>query len=173
MMGRKKAELVDLTQEDVATRRASRSPITITLDDSIHCNHRQQPQQQQRQHQPSSQSPPILIDVSDSESEEGQPIRKRHFCARRTSTPKTQRPPSIRPIPRPETPDDSLKCPICIEPYKNVKKAGSKVVVTRCGHLFCESCLKKAFHENGRHCPKCRKTIPRSAAAVIEIYDVC
>lgn len=169
-MSRKKAELVDLTQEDATVRRESTSPITITLDDSVNQhNHRQN--QRQRSEQPPSQSPPILIDVSDSDSELGQPIRKKHICSRKHITPR--RTSAIRPIPSPETPDDSLKCPICIESYKNIKKAGSKVVVTRCGHLFCESCLKKAFQENGRHCPKCRKLVPKSLTAVIEIYDVC
>lgn len=72
-----------------------------------------------------------------------------------------------------ESPDNSLKCPICIESYNTIKARGIKVVVTRCGHLFCDSCLKKAFTENGRKCPKCRKTIPKSATSVIEIYDVC
>lgn len=164
-MGRKKTELVDLTQEDASARR--RSPIMITLDDSIHCN-----QELRRPEQAPSQTP-VLIDLSDSDSEEGQPLRKKHFCARRQSIPKTPRPQPIRPTQRSETPDDPLKCPICIETYKNIKKAGSKAVVTRCGHLFCESCLKKAFQENGRHCPKCRKNVPKSATGVIEIYDVC
>lgn len=79
----------------------------------------------------------------------------------------------IAPIPRPVTPDNQLKCPICIETFKTIKLQGTKCVVTRCGHLFCESCLKKALQQNGRKCPKCRKNVPRSPTAVIEVYDLC
>ena len=181
-MGRKKAELVDLTQEDHTTRRDSTTirPITITLDDSIHHQqqyhqHHHHHQQQQRQ-QIRSQTPPELIDVSDSDSEHGQPIKKRivtHSTNRRSSLTNHHTPPTRKPTPKPESPDDSLKCPICIETYKNIKKTGIKIVVTRCGHLFCESCLKKAFVGNGRKCPKCRKTVTKGPTSIIEIFDVC
>lgn len=75
--------------------------------------------------------------------------------------------------PRPQSPPDSLKCPICIETYVNIKKRGLKIVVTRCGHIFCDFCLSKATKDNGRKCPKCRKAIPRGPAGIIEIFDVC
>lgn len=83
-------------------------------------------------------------------------------------------PPKPAQPPRPSTPPgDALKCPICIESYVNVKKRGLKVVVTRCGHIFCDFCLKKAISGNGRKCPKCRKNVPKGPTGIIEIFDVC
>jgi len=76
------------------------------------------------------------------------------------------------PPPPPASPDNLLKCPICIESFTTLKTKGIKPVVTRCGHLFCDSCLKKAFLEGGRKCPKCRRAVPKSATSVIEIYDI-
>lgn len=81
----------------------------------------------------------------------------------------------IPPTPRrriPSPPPNELKCPICIETYVNIKKNGLKIVVTRCGHMFCDFCLKKAISENGRKCPKCRKNVPKGATGIIEIFDV-
>lgn len=73
--------------------------------------------------------------------------------------------------PPPSSPPNALKCPICIETYVNVKQRGLKIVTTKCGHIFCDFCLKKALTTNGRKCPKCRKTVPK--AGIIEIFDVC
>lgn len=94
-------------------------------------------------------------------------------------SPTNHRSPEPAPRPRlkrprpPDSPPNTLKCPICLEPYANVKKNGHKVVVTRCGHIFCDFCLKKAISENGRKCPKCRKAIPKGVTGIIEIFDVC
>lgn len=65
-----------------------------------------------------------------------------------------------------------LKCPICIETYVEIKKNGLKTVVTRCGHMFCDFCLKKSLSDNGRKCPKCRKNVPKGPSGIIEIFDV-
>lgn len=91
---------------------------------------------------------------------------------------KTKFTPKVTPRPKPpkqpsESPPPSLKCPICIETFTNIKKVGNKIVVTRCGHIFCDFCLKRAISDNGRKCPKCRKNVPRGATGFIEIYDVC
>lgn len=80
------------------------------------------------------------------------------------------KPAPSRPQP-PPSPPNALKCPICIETYITVKQRGFKIVTTKCGHIFCDFCLKKALSSNGRKCPKCRKNVPR--AGVIEIFDVC
>ncbi|KIK64360.1 hypothetical protein GYMLUDRAFT_220851 [Collybiopsis luxurians FD-317 M1] len=52
---------------------------------------------------------------------------------------------------RSETSAKALKqtCPICL-------CAPKKMSVTRCGHLFCSSCISHAF-EQGQGCPTCRK----------------
>lgn len=75
-------------------------------------------------------------------------------------------------------PQNTLKCPICIEAFVNIKKQGNaKIVVTKCGHLFCEACLKKAISPPAggtRKCPKCRKTLPKTnPTAYHEIFDIC
>lgn len=80
------------------------------------------------------------------------------------------KPAPSRPQP-PPSPPNALKCPICIETYVAVKQRGFKIVTTKCGHIFCDFCLKKALSANGRKCPKCRKNVPR--AGIIEIFDVC
>lgn len=77
------------------------------------------------------------------------------------------------PPPRPETPPDAPKCPVCIEAFSNIKKRGKKIVVTRCGHMFCDHCLQQSMKAAGRICPKCRKKIPKGPTAVIEIFDIC
>lgn len=64
-----------------------------------------------------------------------------------------------------------LKCPICIETFVKLKQGGSKCVTTRCGHLFCDNCLKKALKEQGRKCPKCRVAVPK-ANGYIEVFDI-
>lgn len=75
--------------------------------------------------------------------------------------------------PPPLSPPNALKCPICIETFVVIKERGLKVVVTRCGHIFCDFCVKKAISDNGRKCPKCRKSIPKGPTGIIEIFDVC
>lgn len=80
--------------------------------------------------------------------------------------------PQSRPEPPPLSPPNALKCPICIETFVDIKKRGGKTVVTKCGHLFCQLCLKKSISDNDRKCPKCRKYIPKSATSIIEVFDV-
>ena len=67
---------------------------------------------------------------------------------------------------------DSLKnlceCPVCFEPYKDPR-------LLKCGHQFCQNCLKDIANHNPRgniRCPVCREvtkpqhgdvtTLPRS-----------
>lgn len=75
--------------------------------------------------------------------------------------------------PPPPPPQNELKCPICIDTFAVIKSRGVKTVVTRCGHIFCDLCLKTAINQNGRTCPKCRLKIPRGPTGFIEIFDVC
>lgn len=161
MFGRQEsAELVDLTSESGDDQQ----PIVV-LDDSI-VNHNPEPE---------------VIDLSDDTGNHDNQSNLTDPTSTSTSGAKrklTSRPPESKrrppPPPRPPaSPETSLKCPICMESFKAIKTRGSKVVVTRCGHLFCDPCLKKAFQENGRKCPKCRKAVIRGATAVIEVFDVC
>lgn len=90
---------------------------------------------------------------------------------RRISPQAPPKPPSPQRPPSPPTTE--LKCPICIETYANIKRNGNKTVVTRCGHMFCDSCLKKSMSNSGnRKCPKCRKNIPKGVTGIIEVFDI-
>lgn len=60
-----------------------------------------------------------------------------------------------------------VTCPICMETQKNFTMAGSCLVATRCGHLFCDSCLKKAISLSHK-CPTCSSKL--SARQFHRIY---
>ncbi|CAH0405799.1 unnamed protein product [Chilo suppressalis] len=45
-------------------------------------------------------------------------------------------------------------CPICMESLLNVAVAS-----TRCGHVFCMSCISAALTVSGKRCPTCRKPL--------------
>lgn len=141
----KRMEVVDLTDESTSND----SHPVITLEDSTG------PQAPVRN--------PEVIDVTNDSDNDSTP------------EPIHLKPPQRRQAPprTPETPPNTPKCPICIETYANVKKRGFKIVATRCGHVFCDFCLKNSLAANGRKCPKCRKNIPRGPTAIIEIFDVC
>jgi len=47
-----------------------------------------------------------------------------------------------------------ITCPICMETQKNFTEKGHSLVTTKCGHLFCDHCLKKAISLS-RKCPTC------------------
>ncbi|XP_070166957.1 E3 ubiquitin-protein ligase rnf8-like [Polyergus mexicanus] len=46
-----------------------------------------------------------------------------------------------------------LTCPICLETLCSRLKP----MTTRCGHLFCENCLKESIQKY-KHCPTCKTT---------------
>lgn len=147
-------DVVDLTQEDsvIVNDGRDKNLVVITLDDSDE----------------------ISIETIKEVTPASQHVRPTKSSTTSTllSTQHTPRSTSKRPI-RPETPPNTPKCPICIETFANVKKRGLKIVTTKCGHIFCDFCLKRAMSENGRTCPKCRKNVPRGANGVIEIFDMC
>lgn len=166
----KPVAVVDLTCEESDN---NENQDIIILDDTITIDGRRS-----RSSSSSSRSD-IIVDIIDIPNASPQPRisvqpRQNHFH-RPSHNIGTHKLPSIpQQTPRPETPpSDSLKCPICIETYVNVKKRGLKVVVTRCGHIFCDFCLKKAISGNGRKCPKCRKNVPKGPTGIIEVFDVC
>lgn len=169
---RTNAEVVDLTEDDATSNNtstnSSKDADVITLEDSIVSIVSHTPKASA-----SKRRAPLVIDVTVDDSDTDstpEPIQLR------PPPPTTHRTPRPVPVPVPlvqESPPDAPKCPICIETYINVKKRGLKIVATRCGHMFCEFCLKTALSANGRKCPKCRKNVPRGATGFIEIYDVC
>ncbi|PBK58987.1 hypothetical protein ARMSODRAFT_856774, partial [Armillaria solidipes] len=48
-----------------------------------------------------------------------------------------------------QAPMSRQTCPVCLCP-------SSKMSVTKCGHLFCSSCIRQTF-EKSQRCPSCRK----------------
>lgn len=60
--------------------------------------------------------------------------------------------------------DVGYTCVICTEILRNT-------VETPCGHLFCESCLQKAFSNGNRQCPSCKVYVgfPRRSLATDNI----
>ena len=47
-----------------------------------------------------------------------------------------------------------ITCPICMETQKNFSLFGHCLVSTKCGHLFCDNCLKKSISLTHK-CPTC------------------
>jgi hypothetical protein len=60
--------------------------------------------------------------------------------------------------PSPEKPKKpELKCPICMEGFDIIAATNVKIMSTRCGHIFCEPCLKESLKpSNQKICPTCR-----------------
>ncbi|XP_054783131.1 uncharacterized protein LOC129290397 isoform X1 [Prosopis cineraria] len=53
-----------------------------------------------------------------------------------------------------------FSCPICMGPF-------IEEVSTRCGHIFCKSCIKAAISAQGK-CPTCRKKV--TAKELIRVF---
>jgi len=57
--------------------------------------------------------------------------------------------------PLPSGPLASLTCPVCLDTLAAVTRRGGRVVSTRCGHVFCGTCLPRCIQTTGQ-CPTCR-----------------
>jgi len=57
--------------------------------------------------------------------------------------------------PLPSGPLASLTCPVCLDTLASITRRGGRVVSTRCGHVFCGSCLPRCIQAAGQ-CPTCR-----------------
>lgn len=51
-----------------------------------------------------------------------------------------------------------IECPVCLHSLQTLKRRGSSIMSTMCGHLFCSRCLPLSLRNNGR-CPTCRKLL--------------
>jgi len=94
-------------------------------------------------------------------------------------------PKSSNKIPTPAAPEPSTSsapksnnemdpCPICMDDFGEVKAAGKKLVVTKCGHFVCDACFKQLTKIGGRPsttftCPSCRKKQKTSSANTLHI----
>ncbi|KAK0440019.1 uncharacterized protein EV420DRAFT_1650692 [Desarmillaria tabescens] len=65
---------------------------------------------------------------------------------------------------RQPTPKATVKqtCPVCLCPP-------SKMSVTKCGHVFCSSCIRQTFEKN-QGCPSCRKPGHLSQLRKIDLH---
>merc|ERR1719186_1088827 len=52
----------------------------------------------------------------------------------------------------------SLKCPVCLEAFSSIRRRGSRLVSTLCGHVFCGKCLPACVRTSGQ-CPTCRRRL--------------
>lgn len=148
---------------DLTTANNTDSPEIITLDDSC-------VQTTKTMKRPMRSKTVIYLSDSDSDSDTQTTKQKTKHIKLTKNPPQPTPPLKTKPT---SPPPNQLTCPICLETYVNIRKGGTKIVVTRCGHLFCDSCLRKSFKDSLRKCPKCRKTIPKSNTGVIEIFDMC
>lgn len=72
------------------------------------------------------------------------------------------------PPPAPSPRVDEPTCPICMETFSEIKASKRNLMTTRCGHIFCSTCLamvKKPGKTSARRivdvveCPTCRKVM--------------
>jgi len=89
------------------------------------------------------------IDLTDS------PVRLSSSSARITTSSQSSRSPRLT---NPSSPSSSLKCPVCLEAFSSIRRRGSRLVSTLCGHVFCGQCLPACVRTSGQ-CPTCRRTI--------------
>ncbi|XP_025095430.1 E3 ubiquitin-protein ligase RNF4-like [Pomacea canaliculata] len=51
-----------------------------------------------------------------------------------------------------------ITCPICLDSDSQIQQSGRHLYSTVCGHIFCNSCIRRAIRT--RHsCPNCRKKL--------------
>lgn len=70
-------------------------------------------------------------------------------------------PPSVGQV-QPPAPDQP-NCPICKETFSEIKAAQRALMTTRCGHIFCATCLEMVKKSKTLQCPTCRKKMLWSA----------
>jgi len=72
-------------------------------------------------------------------------------------TPLTKKPNDTSP-PSKVAPTECVVCPVCMETAQQFEKSGRHLMVTRCGHIFCDRCIKTSLRAK-RKCPNCRKPV--------------
>ncbi|KAF7153830.1 hypothetical protein RHSIM_Rhsim01G0254000 [Rhododendron simsii] len=58
---------------------------------------------------------------------------------------------SVKSVPPPPPKEPIFKCPICMGPFV-------EEMSTKCGHVFCKTCIKAAIGAQGK-CPTCRRKV--------------
>jgi len=92
----------------------------------------------------------------------GSPISPPRFLSPQTTRPRSLFPQSSTNqrsrLAQPVSDLVSLKCPVCLEQFQSIRRRGSNLVSTVCGHVFCGKCLPACVRTSG-HCPTCRRKI--------------
>ncbi|GAU98624.1 hypothetical protein RvY_09745 [Ramazzottius varieornatus] len=57
--------------------------------------------------------------------------------------------------------ESSVECPICLEPYRELKTQGISLMGLNCGHVLCTLCAQHSVNIK-RECPVCRAKIKKS-----------
>ncbi|XP_061582082.1 RING finger protein 4 [Cololabis saira] len=68
-------------------------------------------------------------------------------------------PPTVLDPPTPRNPDVVI-CPICLDLRSEILSSGRLVISTKCGHVFCSRCLRKALRIS-HTCPTCRQRVTK------------
>ena len=69
--------------------------------------------------------------------------------------------PSTPPGPPPpvaNSPTHAISCPICMDSMRTFTRSGRALVTTKCGHLFCDNCLKRSIALLHK-CPTCAEKL--------------
>jgi len=85
-----------------------------------------------------------------------QESRLRLPATAQSPNPRPARTPSPVPGPSLDVTTPGMECPVCYEGFKSIRKRGSPLVSTVCGHVFCNRCLSTHMRTDGR-CPTCMK----------------
>ena len=62
---------------------------------------------------------------------------------------------------------DSATCPVCLEDFSEnaLENDSKKKIALRCGHLFCQQCVKELLKSSSTLCPICRNPIEKNTQA--------
>lgn len=55
---------------------------------------------------------------------------------------------------------ESMRCPICLEPFSKLVKKRHQIISTMCGHVFCDTCIYQSI-DLTKKCPSCRCKLTR------------
>jgi predicted RNA-binding Zn-ribbon protein involved in translation (DUF1610 family) len=71
---------------------------------------------------------------------------------------------------------ENASCPICLETLVDLKKKGTRLRSTNCGHVICKPCCDSLIRLNARNasfeCPNCRKALNSRAKFMTFLFDM-
>ena len=62
--------------------------------------------------------------------------------------------PVVPPLPSESPSSQGISCPICMDSKRQFTESGRTLVSTKCGHVFCDACIKQSIKMNHK-CPTC------------------